>query len=81
MQITGDAFTGVVFLRNAISVGVPFGINPWMDRDGLTNMFIICGIISLVVSLSYIPLVYYGKRIRVKLAPWYYSLYMDQKCH
>lgn len=63
-EITGDAFTGIVFLRNAVSVGVPFGITPWMERDGLTNMFIICGFISLAVSCTYIPLAIYGKRVR-----------------
>ncbi|KAK1147555.1 hypothetical protein N8T08_000897 [Aspergillus melleus] len=47
MEITGDAFTGIAFLRNAFSIGIPFAITPWMQRNGLTNMFFTCGFISL----------------------------------
>ncbi|KAL3457555.1 MFS transporter [Aspergillus heterothallicus] len=63
-DITGDAFTGVAFLRNAISIGVPFAITPWLERNGPRDMFIACGFISLAITLTIIPMVVYGKRIR-----------------
>jgi hypothetical protein len=79
-QITGDAFTGIAFLRNAISIGIPFAISPWMERDGLQNMFITCGFISLGISLLIIPMVFYGKRSRRGLATRYYRL-VEQQGH
>ncbi|OKP00428.1 hypothetical protein PENSUB_7885 [Penicillium subrubescens] len=79
-DITGDAFTGIAFLRNAISIGIPFAISPWMERDGLQNMFITCGFISLGISLLIIPMVFYGKRSRRGLAARYYRL-VEQQGH
>jgi ABC-type transport system involved in cytochrome c biogenesis permease subunit len=70
-KIVGDAFTGIAFLRNAISIGIPFAISPWMERDGISNMFIACGFISLGITSLVIPMVVWGKASRRKLAPLY----------
>ncbi|OOQ84836.1 MFS transporter [Penicillium brasilianum] len=77
-DITGDAFTGIAFLRNAISIGIPFAITPWMERDGLQNMFIACGFISFGISLLIIPMVFYGKKSRRGMAARYYRLVEQQ---
>ncbi|KAF7155115.1 hypothetical protein CNMCM5623_006542 [Aspergillus felis] len=69
VDITGDAFTGVAFLRNAISIAVPFAISPWMQRSGLTNMFIACGFLGLAITMTIIPMVMYGKKIRFVVLP------------
>jgi hypothetical protein len=42
-----------------------------MQQSGLTNMFITCGIISLAITLTIIPMVMYGKKIRVRTAGRY----------
>lgn len=49
-----------------------------MQRDGLQNMFIACGFISLAISLLIIPMVFYGKRSRAGLAARYYRLVEQQ---
>ncbi|KAK5788769.1 hypothetical protein VI817_009727 [Penicillium citrinum] len=76
--ITGDAFTGIAFLRNAISIGIPFAITPWMERNGLQNMFIACGFISLGISSLAIPMVFWGKAARRGLATRYHRLVEQQ---
>ncbi|QGA18659.1 hypothetical protein EYB26_006344 [Talaromyces marneffei] len=73
-NLTGDAFTGVAFLRNVISIGVPFGITPWISNSGLQNMFIECGFISLLVLSLTILIILYGKRSRARLAPQYAAM-------
>ncbi|KAJ5128807.1 hypothetical protein N7448_002520 [Penicillium atrosanguineum] len=79
-DITGDAFTGIAFVRNAVSIGIPFAINPWIQRDGLQNMFIASGFISLAVTGLIIPMIIWGKDSRRKLAGKYYSL-VDAQGH
>ncbi|KAF7592548.1 hypothetical protein BBP40_012772 [Aspergillus hancockii] len=74
MEITGDAFTGVAFLRNAFSIGIPFAIEPWMRHSGLTKMFITCGFISLGVTLTLLGMIIYGKRIRQATAQRYRAM-------
>lgn len=78
--ITGDAFTGIAFLRNVVSIGIPFAISPWIKRDGLQNMFIACAFINLGISLLIIPMVFYGKQSRRDLAARYYRL-VEQQGH
>ncbi|KNG86201.1 putative MFS transporter [Aspergillus nomiae NRRL 13137] len=71
MEITGDAFTGVAFLRNAFSIGIPFAISPWMEHSGLTKMFVTCGFISLGVTVTLLGMAIYGKRFRSVTAKRY----------
>ncbi|GKZ52233.1 hypothetical protein AnigIFM49718_000106 [Aspergillus niger] len=70
-DITGDAFTGVAFMRNAISIGIPFAISPWLAQSGAQNMFIACGFISLAITLTIVPMVIWGKRMRRATAERY----------
>ncbi|KAE8155086.1 major facilitator superfamily domain-containing protein [Aspergillus avenaceus] len=71
VAITGDAFTGVAFLRYSLSIGIPFAITPWMERSGLTNMFIACGFISLVITFTLVAMAMYGKRFRRAISTRY----------
>ncbi|KAF4537473.1 MFS transporter [Lasiodiplodia theobromae] len=66
--LTADAFVAITFVRNAVSIPIPFAITPWLESAGLTNMFVTCGVISLVVSLLFVPVVVWGRRWRVRLA-------------
>ncbi|KAE8382452.1 major facilitator superfamily domain-containing protein [Aspergillus bertholletiae] len=74
MEITGDAFTVVAFLRNAFSIGIPFAISPWMEKSGLTKMFVACGFISLGITLTIWAMIIYGKRIRHATAKRYHEM-------
>ncbi|KAF4924867.1 putative MFS-type transporter [Colletotrichum viniferum] len=47
-ELTAEAFVGVAFIRNAVSVGVPSALVPWMSSMGLSNMYILSGAIALV---------------------------------
>ncbi|PYH46926.1 putative MFS transporter [Aspergillus saccharolyticus JOP 1030-1] len=76
--LTGDAFTGVAFMRNVFSIGVPFAISPWMETSGLTNMFITVGFISLGVNLMLVVMIIYGKRFRRAKAHRYRELAAQQ---
>lgn len=54
-----------------MSIGIPFAVIPWMERSGLKNMFITCGFVSLAISGLILPMIIYGKRLRIRLAPRY----------
>jgi hypothetical protein len=42
-----------------------------MEKNGLQNMFITCGFVSLAISALAIPMILFGKKSRQKLAPLY----------
>lgn len=56
-EITGDAFSAVAFMRNAVSIAIPFATTPWIQRNGIQNMFIGCGMMSLAINGIIIPMV------------------------
>ncbi|KAJ5480752.1 hypothetical protein N7539_006646, partial [Penicillium diatomitis] len=77
-EITGDAFTGIAFLRNIVSIGIPFAITPWMQTQGLQNMFLASGFLCLAISLLILPMIMFGKRSRRSCAPRYFRLVEQQ---
>ncbi|KAF5660892.1 major facilitator superfamily transporter [Fusarium heterosporum] len=73
-ELTAEAFIGIAFMRNAISVAIPFAIVPWMNTMGLSNMFIMCGMFAFAIGSLFVPMAIWGKKIRTSLAPKYWKL-------
>ncbi|KAF4449509.1 putative HOL1-like protein [Fusarium austroafricanum] len=73
-ELTAEAFIGIAFMRNALSVGISFAIVPWMNQMGLSNMYIMSGCIAFAIGCLFIPMIIFGKKIRVALAPRYWKL-------
>ncbi|KAF6803184.1 major facilitator superfamily transporter [Colletotrichum musicola] len=73
-ELTAEVFVAVAFVRNAVSVGMPSALVPWMSSMGLGRMYIMSGGISLAIGLLYIPMILWGKKIRIALAPRYWRL-------
>ncbi|KAJ5935274.1 hypothetical protein N7466_004821 [Penicillium verhagenii] len=71
IEVTGDAFTAIAFMRNAVSIGIPFAISPWMEKNGTQNMFIACGFICLGVTSLMVPMIIWGKDARRASAALY----------
>ncbi|KAI1028340.1 hypothetical protein LB503_002134 [Fusarium chuoi] len=62
--ITGEAFIGVAFMRNAFSIAISFALVPWLDAQGLQNMTIVMGLWALAMAFLHVPMMIWGKRIR-----------------
>ncbi|KAJ5400720.1 hypothetical protein N7465_011209 [Penicillium sp. CMV-2018d] len=73
-EITGDAFTAVAFMRNAVSIAIPFATTPWIQRNGIQNMFIACGMMSLAINGLIIPMIIWGKSARRALTHRYLDI-------
>lgn len=58
-------------MRNAVGIAIPFAISPWIQRNGIQNMFIACGMLSLAITGTIIPMVLWGKSGRRALAGRY----------
>lgn len=59
----------MAFFRNAISIVIGVVLTPWIQTMGFKYLFVTAGCISLVISLLHIPMIFWGKRIRIALAP------------
>jgi hypothetical protein len=80
-QLAGSCFIVIAFFRNVVSIGIPFAIVPWLNKQGLTNMHIVMACVSLLISLLHIPMILWGKRLRVRYAAWYSELLERQMKH
>ncbi|GKT91287.1 major facilitator superfamily transporter [Colletotrichum tofieldiae] len=76
-EITAESFVFITFIRNAATIGVPFAIVPWMNSMSLTSISAISGSIASVVCFLYIPLLIWGRQIRVALHARYDRLAME----
>lgn len=61
-------------MRNAVSIAIPFATTPWVHRNGIQNMFIACGMMSLAVNGMTIPMVIWGKSARRALTNRYLDI-------
>ncbi|KAE8873385.1 hypothetical protein PTNB73_00017 [Pyrenophora teres f. teres] len=80
-EILGDVMIGVTFMRNAFSVVILFALTPWIKRNGIQNVCLITAAICFVVLLFPIPLLIWGKRIRISTAQKYRHMALLQPSH
>lgn len=73
-QILGDALVAVAFVRNALSMSIVFALTPWINALGYRNMFLSAGFFALGFNLLVVPMIIYGKRLRVMCAKRYGEL-------
>lgn len=72
---------GVVFVRNAASIGILFGLTPWIKKMGIRNMNIIIVVLCFTILLLPILLLIWGKRTRAYSAASYRLLAHQQSSY
>lgn len=55
----------VILVRNCMSFGLGYAIDPWIDGMGLQNCFITAAGVSIAFIGTFLPMIYVGKRTRV----------------
>ncbi|PGH07013.1 hypothetical protein GX51_02053 [Blastomyces parvus] len=63
------------FLRNIICGATTFGIQPWLDYNGVRDTIIIIAVLVFVINLSSVVFQIWGKQIRTKSSRRYYILH------
>ncbi|KAJ4367292.1 hypothetical protein N0V83_006873 [Neocucurbitaria cava] len=72
-EISGEAMTSVIIIRNTLGFAVSYAINPWIDAMGIQNCFITVAMVALVCTFTFLPMVFIGKRLRKHSAPKYWE--------
>lgn len=73
-----EMMAGVSVINNMFGCIFTFACSPWLDAMGNTKTFIILAVITCVIMGSSVPMIYYGKRIRLWTKPWYLD-YCDRR--
>ncbi|OAQ96105.1 hypothetical protein LLEC1_07488 [Akanthomyces lecanii] len=63
-EISGDSLVSIILIRNTMSFAIGYGITPWLDGLGLQNCFISVAFVALVICSTFLPMIWWGKRLR-----------------
>ncbi|KAI8959558.1 MFS general substrate transporter [Daldinia sp. FL1419] len=63
-DISGDALTTCIIIRNTMSFAISYGITPWLDNLGYQNCFISVAFIGLAICSVFLVMVKWGKKFR-----------------
>ncbi|KAM0480185.1 hypothetical protein ACHAPX_004010 [Trichoderma viride] len=63
-EISGDGLASCIIIRNTMSFAIGYGITPWLDGLGLQNCFISVAFVALAICAIFLPMIFYGKRLR-----------------
>ncbi|KKZ64351.1 hypothetical protein EMCG_09667 [[Emmonsia] crescens] len=63
-ELSGETMVSVTIIRNTLGFAFSYGITPWVEKQGLRNCFITASMVALVCILTFLPMMYFGKRLR-----------------
>ncbi|CAG9947218.1 unnamed protein product [Clonostachys rosea f. rosea IK726] len=70
-NVIGDALVGVTVVRNAFSTAFIFALTPWIREIGITYVFVIILLISVLILGQFAVLLKWGKSFRARCASRY----------
>lgn len=73
-EMSGDALSSVIFIRNTMSFAIGYGITPWLKNMGTQNCFISAAFIGLAASLAFLIMIKWGKQFREMKREKYWAL-------
>ncbi|OCK73178.1 MFS general substrate transporter [Lepidopterella palustris CBS 459.81] len=77
-DIVGDALVSVALVRNAFATVVVIVLQPWIDAMGLHGMFTTIGCLALATLLPTVPMIIWGKKIRIKTAKRHKAIIVER---
>lgn len=64
-QAVAESFVFITFIRNGVTLGLPFGLVSWLNDMSLTHVGVISGCVSTGIGLLCIPMAIWGKQFRI----------------
>ncbi|KAK8067336.1 MFS transporter [Apiospora hydei] len=72
-DISGDALTTCILIRNTMSFAIGYGITPWLKNLGLQNCFISISFIGLAICCAFLVMINWGMKFREKKRVQYWN--------
>ncbi|GAB1215282.1 hypothetical protein ATERTT37_004468 [Aspergillus terreus] len=73
-EISGQAITTVMLIRNTMSFAISYGITPWIENLGYQNCFVSAAFIGMACSAVFLVMVKFGKPLRARSREKYWKL-------
>lgn len=72
-DISGDALTTCILIRNTMSFAIGYGITPWLHNLGYQNCFVSIAFIGLAICCAFLVMINWGKRFREQKRVQYWN--------
>ncbi|KAL5358751.1 major facilitator superfamily domain-containing protein [Aspergillus floccosus] len=73
-EISGQAITTMMLIRNTMSFAISYGITPWIENLGYQNCFVSAAFIGMACSAIFLVMVKFGKPLRARSREEYWKL-------
>jgi hypothetical protein len=73
-EITSDALTTCIIIRNTMSFAIGYGITPWLDNLGTQDCFISAAFVGLAICSVFLLVIKWGKGWRESKAAQYWAI-------
>ncbi|KAK5312882.1 hypothetical protein LTR93_011153 [Exophiala xenobiotica] len=77
-EISGEAMTTVIIVRNTMGFAIGYAITPWILNLGVQNCFISAAFVGMAVSSCFFIMILWGKGFREKSRVKYWNLVAKQ---
>ncbi|KAB8232673.1 putative MFS transporter [Aspergillus alliaceus] len=78
-ELSGDAMTSIILVRNTMSFAIGYGITPWIDNLGYQNCFISAAFIGMACSAAFLFMIKYGKALRKRNQEKYWNQVIENR--
>ncbi|PLN82855.1 MFS general substrate transporter [Aspergillus taichungensis] len=78
-ELSGDAMSSIILVRNTMSFAVGYGITPWIDNLGYQNCFISAAFIGLACSAVFLVMIKWGKGCRIRSREKYWAIVKENQ--
>ncbi|KAF7595834.1 hypothetical protein BBP40_004646 [Aspergillus hancockii] len=72
-ELSGDAMTSIILVRNTMSFAIGYGITPWINGLGYQNCFISAAFIGMACSAVFLVMIKWGKTLRMRSREKYWD--------
>ncbi|KAH8433690.1 putative MFS transporter [Aspergillus melleus] len=76
-ELSGDAMSSIILVRNTMSFAIGYGITPWINNLGYQNCFISAAFIGMTCSAVFLVMIRWGKTFRTRSREKYWKLVIE----
>ncbi|KIX08469.1 uncharacterized protein Z518_03125 [Rhinocladiella mackenziei CBS 650.93] len=77
-DLSGEAMTTVIIVRNTMGFAIGYGITPWIMNMGVQNCFISAAFVGMAASSCFLIMIVWGKKFRERSRVSYWNLVSKQ---
>ncbi|KAL2216310.1 MFS transporter [Thermoascus aurantiacus ATCC 26904] len=76
-ELSGDAMTTVILVRNTMSFAIGYGITPWVENLGNQNCFVSAAFVGMACAAVFLVMIRWGKTFRARSRERYWELVVE----